>query len=378
MAKDAGITVDFTYDATINGFAAELDSAQRKKLGKDKRVAGVASDVLIQGHHKPPVVLPPDYPAQVTSWGQDRMGLLQSPTAKVDGIDRKRDRVDADVAVLDSGVNASHPDINVAGGYNCLRKGPRNDYADRQGHGSMVAGLVGAIDNSYGVVGVAPGARIWAIRVMREDGSVSLSAALCGFEWVADNASKIDVANLSFGGSGVNSANCGRDLPAGQRDPLHMGICRMVERGVTVVASAGNDSIDASGHLPAAYPEVIAVSAFTETDGLAGAGGGASWCDPLEMDDHIATFSNFGSTIDIAAPGVCLTSLASEAYYFAYGSGTSFAAPYVSGAAALVRARYPWASPALVRKILIKAAEKSPLLGDTDGFQEPILNVAKL
>lgn len=378
VAASAKVTVDFVYDATINGFAADLSAAQVKKLGKDSRVVEVEADGLMLGHRDRPVALPPGHDPQITSWGQDRMGLLQSPTAKVDGVDRRRDRVDADVAVIDSGVDASHIDLNVAGSYDCV-KGKPNDRIWVSSHGTMVAGFIGAIDNAYGRVGVAPGARIWSVRVVRPNGEIPDSAVLCALEWVRDNSSRIDVANMSIGEFGTDTGDCGRKRPGVKRDKMHRAICSVVESGVTVVAAAGNESMDASGLLPAAYPEVIAVSAFTENDGLPGGAGGEAWCQPGEFDDHIATFSNFGSVVDIAAPGVCVASTAASDFgNYATGSGTSFSAPHVSGAAALVRSRYPWASPARVREILIATAEQAPLLGDNDGIQEPILYVGAL
>lgn len=377
VAGTVGAAVSNRYDSALRGFAAPLTATQVAALQRDTRVTNVALDKVYSVGRPRLGVLPPGHPAQLTSWGQDRMGLLESPTAKVDGRDRRRDRVDADVAVLDSGVNASHIDLNVAGGYNCL-KGPRSDYADRDGHGTMVSGFIGAIDNAYGFVGVAPGARIWAIRVTRPDGLVPMSAYFCGLDWVVRNAHRIDVANLSIGGEGVDTGRCGMPRPGVPADPEHLAICAVVRSGVTVVASAGNDHMDASGFTPAAYPEVIAVSAFTETDGLVGGAGPPSRCWPdYEFDDHFTTFSNFGSVIDISAPGECVSSTFYDGYYAA-ASGTSFSAPHVSGAAALVRARYPNASPAQVRRIILAAAAHDPLPGDPDGITEPILDLRRL
>lgn len=381
VARAVGAEADLTYSAVLNGFAADLTAAQVSTLRADTRVAAVDEDKATPAFRDRPAPFPPDYSLPFTSWGQDRMGLMQSPTAKVDGVDRKQDRVDADIAVLDTGVSVPFPDLNLAGGLNCLKGGPRNDYADREGHGTLVAGLIGALDNPYGAVGVAPGARIWAIRVVNENGEITTSAALCGMEWVAKNARRIDVVNLSWGGEGTDTGNCGRKRPGVPRDSVHQAICRVIKMGVTVVAAAGNEASDAAGFTPAAYPELITVSAFTETDGLPGGFGGSPWCDPEQFDDHIASFSNFGAGIDFAAPGVCLTNLginANPGEYLGVGSGTSFSAPMVAGAAALVRARRPWASPAEVRRRLLAAAEHAPLIGDPDGIAEPIINVSTL
>ena len=158
---------------------------------------------------------------------------------------------------------------------------------------------------------------------------------------------------------------------------MHQAICSLVDAGVVVVVSAGNESALASEQLPAAYSEVIAVSAFTETDGIPGGFGPEAGCFPGERDDFLASFSNFGSAVDIAAPGVCVAQRALDGTYQKV-QGTSFAAPHVAGAAALVSARHPEYSPARVRQALLDAAEYAPLGGDPDGIAEPILNVGAL
>ena len=125
-----------------------------------------------------------------------RVGGLSSPTAAIDGVDT---RVQVDVAVVDSGVDIAHPDLNVVGGVDC--SGGKNDtFRDQLGHGTMVAGLVGAIDNTIGIVGVAPGARIWSVRVSTGNSPhISSGALLCAVDWITANAATIEIANLSLG-----------------------------------------------------------------------------------------------------------------------------------------------------------------------------------
>jgi len=163
---------------------------------------------------------------------------------------------------------------------------------------------------------------------------------------------------------------------------MHQAICASVAAGVTYVVSAGNETQDTVNQKPAAYPEVIAVSAMTDTDGQPGGLGPSSdslapCTDAGEIDDTFAKFSNFGAVVDIAAPGVCSVSTYIASQY-AIGSGTSFAAPVVSGAAALYKATHPSATPAQVRAALISLEEPGPIPGDPDSYPEGIVNVSTL
>ena len=316
-----------------------------------------------------------------------RIGGPSSKTADIDGVDDRR--VNADIAVLDGGIDPYHPDLNVVGGYDCL-PGPKaqRGYYDRgDGHGTLVAGLAAAIDNGIGTVGAAPGARLYAVRVADPFGSITNSALLCGLEWVIRHSNVIDVANLSLSGAGNPIGPCRdpRQLPRdrfGKRAPvdrIHQKICRATTRGVSVVAAAGNDAQDASAYTPAAYEEVIAVSAFTDFDGLPGGkyAPAPPECFPEDVDDTFAAFSNFGRPIDISAPGVCSFSTFPGGLY-GNVDGTSFSAPLVAGAAALIKAKNPSLSPALIRARLLARAEPGPITGDPDRFPEGILNIARL
>ena len=249
----------------------------------------------------------------------------------------------------------------------------------------MVAGLVGAIDNEFGVAGVAPGARIWGVQSSNSNGILTFSRMLCGFEWVAADAHVIDVVNMSFGGQPTASGDCARpERPGnrmGQRDLMHEAICILHRAGVTLVAAAGNDATDVF-QTPAGFDdEVISVSAIGDRDGQPGGLGGDVVCGGIfageQPDDHFAFFSNYGPHVDIAAPGVCLTSTYPLSQ-LGFSSGTSFSTPLVAGAAALYISTHPDATPAQVQAALVAAGEPGPIPGDPDSYPEPVLNVRGL
>jgi len=351
-----------TYHAVFTGFDAVLGPGVRARLDRDPRVAAVLPD----GRHPAALLDAVSQDSAVIDNAIRRVGALASPTAAIDGYDSP---VDADIAIVDSGLPSTNPDLNVVGGVDCTGSGT---WEDTIGHGTFVAGLAAARDDGRGVVGVAPGARLWAVKVMGSDGTVSDAAYLCGLEWVADNAATIDVANISLGGPG-DDAECG----AGSYDAValeHAVICDIVGAGVVTVASAGNSDEDASAANPAGFPEVITVSASIDTDGRPGGLGPPASCWP-GADDTLATYSDFGAAVAITAPGTCVESTwLGDSYVVA--SGTSAAAPLVSGAAALVRAVHPGWPVELVRSFLLDTATPGPMSGDHDGYPEPMLDVA--
>jgi hypothetical protein len=242
---------------------------------------------------------------------------------------------------------------------------------------------VGALDNDFGVVGVAPGARLWAVRILNADGYGKLSWYVCGLDWILaqrdpNDASRplIEAVNMSVAKDGKDDANCGIT----NKDVLHQAICRVVKGGITVVAAAANDSGSATRRVPAAYNEVITVSALADTDGKPGGLGGHrcySW-GSYDKDDTFANFSNYGYDVDLIAPGKCIWSTKPGPTY-GYSSGTSMAAPAVTGAAALYKASRPLATPAEVKEAL----QYLGTLGwktstDPDSRHEKLLDVSKL
>jgi len=315
-AQRFGALVSHVYGAALRGYAARVPERLIATLQRDARVAFIQDDQLFSAAD----VIP--------RTGVYRIGGDRSKEFAGDG----SAFLNTGVAIIDTGIS-THPALNIAGGYNCTGFN-RNAWTDGNGHGTHVAGTVAA-RNQNGIVGAAPGAPLWAVRVLGSNGSGFLSWIICGINWVANNAAskKIKVANMSLGGSGADDGNCGNT----NNDAMHKAICTAVKaKGVTFVAAAGNDAKDFSTFTPAAYDEVLTVTAMADYDGLPGGQWTGGTCSG-SPDDTAATFSNFTSTTNnvdvnhtIAAPGVCVTSM-----YFNNGyatvSGTSFASPHVAG-----------------------------------------------
>lgn len=352
-AHKYGAEVHHLYTHAIHGYSAKMSSTAAARIEQDSRVLLVQRDGTVTAD------------AQSTPTGINRADAELSPTASINGTD---ERVNVDVAVIDTGIDLDHPDLNVysAGAKNCSTG---NSADDGNGHGTHVSGTIGALDNSTGVVGMAPGARVWPVRVLNNAGSGSWSDVVCGIDYVTAHAAEIEVANMSLGGTGTDSA-CGTN-----QDAMHEAICNSVAAGVTYAVAAGNETDDAANHIPAAYDEVITVSALADFNGQPG--GGASPTCRSDVDDTIADFSNYGADVDIMAPGVCIESTWKGGGYNTI-SGTSMATPHVTGGAALYKATHPSASPSTVKAALQTAGTTnySWPAGDPDGIQEKLLNVS--
>jgi subtilisin family serine protease len=357
IAADAGgVTPTHVYEYVFPGFAAVIPGDKVDDVRNDPRVEAVVPDGIVHAY------------AQTLPTGVNRIDADTNDTANINNVD---DRVDVDVAVIDTAGNDTHEDLNIHAWGNCT---PSHFNGDDDGHGTHVGGTIGALDNDIGVVGVAPGARLWNIKVLVNGGGFD-SWIICGLDLVTkyatdqgDGLGDIEVANLSLGGGGTDS-----DCATNFLDVEHQAYCRAVDAGVTVVVAAGNESDDAANHTPAAYDEVITVSALADSDGLPGGQG-----DPPrvgEPDDSLALFSNFGADVDIAAPGRDILSTVPGNGYDGTFSGTSMASPHVAGAAALYLADNPGESPATAKAALLAAREDIALAGDPDGINEGVLDV---
>jgi subtilisin len=170
-----------------------------------------------------------------------------------------------------------------------------------------VAGTVAAKDNHFGVVEVAPGARLWAVKVVDNTGTGTVESIICGVDWVTAHRSTIEVANMSLTGEAPEPPGAGCTTG----DPFHDAVCRSVRAGVTYAVAAGNSASNARNFAPASYDEVITVSALADFDGKPGGKTPGRTCLPprvREQDDTLADFSNFGRDIDLIAPEVCILS----------------------------------------------------------------------
>jgi subtilisin len=309
------------YDSALTGFAADLNAPQVARLRSDAAVVAVEPDVEIEAHGMQALAAGEAVPP-----GIRRAGAATTLLA--------HQRANVNVAVLDTGVDLASGDVDAVSGTNCVK--PGTPAQDDNGHGTNVAGIIAARNTGSGVVGVAPGTRVYAVKVLNNRAVGTLSQFLCGIDWVTANAAALNlkVANMSIGGLGTDDGSCGTV----NKDSEHKAICAATAAGVTFVVSAGNSGADFKSTVPAAYREVLTATAITDTDGLPGGLGPAS-CSKKDLDDRIGTYSNFAVSAaaaahTIAAPGTCVPSSGLGGKTSTY-TGTSQAAPHVAGAVAL-------------------------------------------
>ena len=328
LERAHGFSARFRYDEALQGFAARLNERQLAALRSDPAVDFVAPDRFVHAA-RVPLAAGDSVPAGVRRIGAATASEVSGPSS-------------VNVAVIDTGVDLSHSDLSAVSGKNCVTAGAPAQ--DDEGHGTHVAGTIGARNNGAGIVGVAPGTRIYSVKVLDSAGSGTWSQIICGIDWVtstrtdADPANDVAVANMSLGGPGTPVGTC-----ATTTDAMHRAICSSTAAGVTYVVAAGNDGWDfdypQTPDVPAAYPQVLTVTAMGDSDGQGGGSGATPSCTAGEADDRYAAFSNFPATAagaqhTIAGPGVCIVSAAPGGGY-ATMSGTSMATPHVVGLMAL-------------------------------------------
>ncbi|MEW8958137.1 MAG: S8 family peptidase, partial [Moorella sp. (in: firmicutes)] len=254
---------------------------------------------------------------QVVPWGVERIG---APQVWEETAGEK-----VKVAVLDTGIDAGHPDLkaNIRGTQNI--KFPGWEAGDGNGHGTHVAGIIAALNNNFGVVGVAPRAEIYAVKIFNRRGNGYISEIIAGLDWALQN--KMQVVNMSFGTTRPSQA-------------LEEAVRRCVQAGMVLVAAAGNEGKENSVMYPARYPGVIAVSA-------------------IDRKNNLASFSSRGPEVTVAAPGVDILSTYPGGKYRTM-SGTSMACPHVAGVAALVLSRDGHISGRQVVKTITSTATRLP------------------
>ncbi len=319
LLKQHTLTPRFTYRHAINGFAAHISPEITERLKGDSRVLAVEPDGAVGAC------------GQAVPSGVGRIGIPEFPEARIDQVDA---RIDLDVAVLDTGVQTNHPDLNVVQSVDFTGEGHNGD--DWNGHGTWVAGIIGALDNDYGVVGVAPGVRIWSVQVLGTNTIPGWSQVVAGIDYIATNADKIAVVNASLGNTS------GGTVPY---TAVHEAVLSLVNQDVVFVAGAGNLGQDLAGPdgvfginantgtcddmLPSGLAEVMAVSAlYDHTDTI--------WVlSNRSTQPHVPSYVfSSGAAIDVAAPGVSIYSTTSGSGY-SYHTGTSGAAPHAAGVVAL-------------------------------------------
>lgn len=270
------------FEGAVKGFSAKLTPEQLEALKKNKDVKSIEQDRVMTLADPSTAVA---QPAQTINWGVSRVGYGDG-TGKT-------------AWVIDSGVDPNHPDLNVDASRSRSFITGITSFVDGYGHGTAVAGIIGAKNNTIGTVGVAANATIIALRVFDDAGAGSLSSAIKAVNYVIANGKAGDVVNMSLGG-GISAT-------------LDNAVTSAAAKGIYFAIASGNSGIDCSGNSPARVnaPNVYTVSSMNSAGGFSG-------------------FSNYGAPVDFAAPGEDIVTTFKNGAYVK-GGGTSYAAPHVAG-----------------------------------------------
>ncbi|NCQ34006.1 S8 family serine peptidase [bacterium] len=373
LADKYGFELRMVYEHALKGFPVHASARVIESLRAETDILEIVPDRMYK------------VSAQYLPTGVDRIDTDLNPIANIDGVPTG---VDVDIAIIDTGIDYNSTELNVVGGVKLTSGVPEPNFMDDNGHGTHVSGTAAAIDDSVGVVGVAPGARLWGVKVLNSFGFGSTSNIIAGIDWVTARAADIEIVNMSLSGVGWDSA-------------FHTAVANCVNAGVIVVVAAGNDSRDVYGAdgtlgtsddvVPACFPEVATISAYGDSDGKAGGTGGIT---SDGADDSFASFSNFsasvyagnpvtspGLAIDMTLPGVDIVSTVPNGGY-ASASGTSMASPHAAGLFGLYIAQNgrpidaAGVSAARQAVIDIAVAQGAPyglaVANDPDGNLEPL------
>lgn len=363
FARSQGISARFTYGTVMSGFAASVPEGRLDALRNHPQVQSVSMDAPVYA------IAPPCHvtgtcddggDGETVPWGVSRISA-DTNTNTGTGIH---------VYIIDTGIDGNHADLkaNLGNGYaveKCKGGSCSADWHDDHGHGTHVAGTVGAIDNDIDVLGVAPEVTLHAVKVLSKSGSGTRSGVIAGVDWVAEQAVSLGqavVANMSLGGSGSKTSTCS-DTGFSGSDDYHRAICNARHVGVVFAVAAGNDGADAAGSVPAAYDDtVVTVSATMEGD---------DWTSWSNWGDESASWtSNVSAPVGIAAPGASILSTKLGGGTTTM-SGTSMAAPHVAGGLALFLASNRQSNDGSAflnaRSALLSGAESTSTFSNTSG-----------
>ncbi len=331
LAARYGGKLNRTYDSAVHGFSASgLDETEAKRLAADPAV-----DKVVQNHRFTVNATQENPP----SWGLDRIDQTET---KGDGKYTYPDSAGEGVTayVIDTGVRISHKDFGgrASYGFNAVDKSDKAE--DDNGHGTHVAGTIAGTGH-----GVAKKAKVVAVKVLDGQGSGSTEQVVAGIDWVTKNHKGPSVANMSLGG-GVDEA-------------LDAAVQKAIASGVTFAVAAGNESTDAGQSSPARVKEAITVASSTK-------------------DDQQSDFSNFGSVVDLYAPGSDITSDWNDSDSGTKTiSGTSMATPHVAGAAAVYLSGHKDATPEQVSSALVQGATPDKISNPGAGTPNKLLKIVQ-
>ncbi|WP_190254553.1 S8 family peptidase [Dactylosporangium sucinum] len=326
LAGKVGGKVDTRYDSTVRGFSGRMSAQAARRLAADPAVAYVEQDRVVTV----------EATQTGATWGLDRIDQQALP---LNGSYTYGPASNVTAYIIDTGIRMTHSEFGgrARSGYDFVDNDA--DASDCQGHGTHVAGTVGGA-----TYGVAKDVKLVGVRVLDCKGSGSYSQIIAGVDWVTKNAVKPAVANMSLGGSAGTA--------------LDNAVKKSIAAGITYAVAGGNDSANACGKSPARLPEAITVGA-------------------TDSKDTRASFSNFGSCLDLFAPGVNILSSANSSNTGTQKmSGTSMATPHVAGAAALYLAAHPAATPAQVRDALVNGAIDGAVKSAGSGSPNKLLYTA--
>lgn len=324
LLQGTGGTLGRVYQHAFKGFSASLPAAAVNALRNNPKVRLIEQDAVIYLNNT----------QNSAPWGLDRIDQVDRPLSST--YEYTATGLGVRAYVIDTGIRAGHQDFSgrMLAGFTAIDDGQGTN--DCNGHGTHVAGSVGST-----TWGFAKGVQLVPVRVLGCDGAGSYSGVIAGIDWVASQAHRPAVANLSLGGPASAS--------------LDAAVAGAVGKGVTVVVAAGNDNANACNYSPAREPLAITVGATTSTDAR-------------------ASYSNFGTCLDVFAPGSAIVSawITSDSAT-ATLNGTSMASPHVAGVAALVLQTQPQASPQAVSDHLKNTASVNKLSSIGTGSPNALL-----